>query len=144
MAIIFSYADRQPRLKDKRLVKQFIKDLLLGEGQELDALNYVFCSDEYLLGINREFLNHDFYTDIITFDLRDNHREAVNGEIYISIERVEENRINHDSSFREELLRVLFHGALHLCGYKDKTKREILVMRQKEDHYLRLFNALTK
>ena len=105
----------------------------------LADLNYVFCSDEFLLNINQRFLQHDFYTDIITFDLSEPHPAAISGEVYISVDRVRENAVLNANEFLEEALRVMFHGALHLCGYKDKTKSEIKLMREKEDHYLRLF-----
>ena len=140
MAITFSYSDRRIRIGQKRIIKQFISLVFNMEETPLRSLNYVFCSDEYLLGINQKFLKHDFYTDIITFDLRSNVHEPVTGEIYISIDRVKDNCINHKTSYEEELLRVIFHGALHLCGFKDKRKSEILLMRQKEAQYLRLYN----
>ena len=105
---------------------------------KLDALRYIFCSDKYLLEINRQYLNHDYYTDIITFNLS-NHPEAVQGEIYISIDRVKDNARQFNASFTQELHRVIFHGALHLCGYKDKTAKEEKLMREKEDQYLALY-----
>ena len=120
------------------MLKLQIEQLFIKERVVLDSLSYVFCSDEYLLKINREFLNHDFYTDIITFDLSEK-RVGVIGEIYISLDRVKENAAGLGISFSEELLRVLFHGALHLCGYRDKKKAEIMEMRKKEEQYLRLY-----
>lgn len=139
MVVSFHYADVSPiTLSKKTVVKSFIELLFKGEKVGLEQLSYVFCSDEYLLDINKQFLKHDFYTDIITFGLSAKG-EAVTGEIYISIDRVKENAKNHNVNYSEELLRVIFHGALHLCGYKDKTKREITIMREKEEHYLRLF-----
>ena len=101
-------------------------------------LNYIFCSDTYILQINNDFLQHDYYTDIITFDLSEN--EATIGELYIGIETVKSNSILHGVPFNEEMLRVLFHGALHLCGYGDKRKSEITIMRQKEEYYLQLYS----
>ncbi len=120
------------------MLKLQIEQLFIKERVVLDSLSYVFCSDEYLLKINREFLNHDFYTDIITFDLSEK-QVGVIGEIYISLDRVKENAAGLGISFSEELLRVLFHGALHLCGYRDKKKAEIMEMRKKEEQYLRLY-----
>ena len=120
------------------MLKLQIEQLFIKERVVLDSLSYVFCSDEYLLKINREFLNHDFYTDIITFDLSET-QVGVIGEIYISLDRVKENAAGLGISFSEELLRVLFHGALHLCGYRDKKKAEIMEMRKKEEQYLRLY-----
>jgi len=126
------------RLKEKNKVKEFIQQLFNLEGKELEHLQYVFCSDDYLLQMNKSFLQHDYFTDIITFDLSIKGK-GTNGEIYISVDRVRDNAINHFSTFSEELLRVIFHGALHLCGYKDKKKSEITIMREKEDYYLRVF-----
>ncbi len=108
------------------------------EKEALWSLTYVFCSDEYLLGINKEYLKHDYYTDIITFNLA-NPEQPVEGEIYISLDRVKENAKNIGQSYNNELHRVIFHGALHLCGFKDKTKEEQATMRRKEDEYLNLY-----
>jgi rRNA maturation RNase YbeY len=136
--IFFHSADKSPsRLLHKTKLKQVIEQIFKKEQILLDSLNYVFCSDEYLLQINRQFLNHDFYTDIITFDLSEKGG-AVIGEIYISIDRVKDNAATLGNTFHEELLRVLLHGALHLCGYKDKKKAEIIEMRKTEEQYLRL------
>jgi rRNA maturation RNase YbeY len=101
----------------------------------MKRIDYIFCSDEFLLNINRSFLNHDTFTDIVTFDLSDHPNEII-GEIYISIDRVKENATLHNCSFTTEILRVLFHGSLHLCGYKDKSKKDIIEMRGKEDFYI--------
>lgn len=101
-------------------------------------LSYVFCTDEYLLTINRDFLQHDYYTDIITFELSE-PGQPVMGEIYISIDRVRDNAKIHQESFQRELHRVIFHGALHLCGYRDKTKKEQEEMRRKENEYLKRY-----
>ena len=102
-------------------------------------MNYIFCSDEYLLEVNNNFLQHDFYTDIITFDLSLSKTSPTIGEIYISVDRVKENAITHKTSFELELHRVIFHGALHLCGYKDKTKKDALLMRDKEEDCLSMY-----
>lgn len=142
MAIVsFLQADRNFRIRSKKSLGQFIKSLFLFEGKELDILHYIFCSDEYLLNINRKFLQHDFYTDIITFDLSETKAGASTGEVYISIDRVKENASTHAVTTNQEFLRVVFHGALHLCGYRDKKKSEITKMREKEDYYLRLFES---
>ena len=101
----------------------------------LDRLDYIFCSDKYLIDINYRFLNHDYYTDIITFNLSEH--KGTKGEIYISLDRVKENAELNKVPFNEESARVILHGALHLCGYKDKKKTEITIMRQKEEHYLK-------
>lgn len=142
MAIVrFNYADvKTVPLKQKTAVKDFVINLFQSENKTVDRIDYVFCSDDYLLAINKSFLQHDYYTDIITFDLS-NNSETI-GEIYISIDRVKENASKHQSTTSSELLRVIFHGALHLCGYRDKKKSEITIMRQKEDYYLRLFEKI--
>ena len=106
------------------------------EGVGFTSLDYIFCSDEYLLEINQKFLQHDDLTDIITFNLAETKGEVV-GEIYISVERVRDNALLFNVDFEEELRRVVFHGALHLCGYNDKTRKEQQEMRKKEDFYLR-------
>ena len=140
----FSYANVSSILiKNKKSIKDLIKQIFLKERKVLGRLHYVFCQDDYLLQINQSHLQHDYYTDIITFDLSDTLDETV-GEIYISIDRVKENSTQHETIFDQELLRVIFHGALHLCGYRDKTKREITIMRQKEEEYLRLFEKMFK
>jgi len=137
--IFFHSADKaSSQLLHKTKLKLQIEQLFKKERVLLDSLTYVFCSDEYLLKINREFLKHDFYTDIISFDLSEKPVGVI-GEIYISLDRVKENAAGLGTSFSEELLRVLFHGALHLCGYRDKKKAEITEMRKKEEQYLRLY-----
>ena len=108
----------------------------------VDSLVYIFCDDEYLLNINRRFLKHDYYTDIITFDLSEEGSSII-GEIYISIDRVNENAAIHGSTTEQEINRVIFHGVLHLCGYKDKTAKQKLTIRKKEDKYLREFQGST-
>lgn len=108
------------------------------EKKYLASLNYIFCTDKRLLEINRQYLKHDFYTDIITFPLSA-PKMPVEAEIYISIDRVRENAKTLDVSFKTELHRVIFHGALHLCGYGDKTKGEKEKMRGKEDKYLQKY-----
>ena len=136
----FQYADvPSVQLKNKTSVKQFVQNLFVLEGKPLHKLNYIFCSDGYLLQINQDFLKHDYYTDIITFDITDDLEQGTIGEVYISIDRVKDNAVSHDTSFTQELLRVIFHGALHLCGYRDKKKSEITMMREKENYYLCLF-----
>jgi probable rRNA maturation factor len=106
------------------------------EGKHIGSLNYIFCDDEYLIKINVEFLNHDTYTDIITFDY--SVGDELIGDLYISTERVSENAKEFKESLEDELNRVLIHGLLHLCGYKDKTEEEAKLMRTKENYYLSL------
>ena len=129
-------------IKNRRPLKLFINRLFKEEGKVLHSLNIIFCSDEYLLAINKLHLQHNFYTDIITFDLSEKDSQFIIGELYISIDRVRENATSLSVNFSIELLRVIFHGALHLCGFKDKTKTHIKKMRDKEEEYLRLYNTL--
>lgn len=138
MAVQFSAHEVKVGMKDRTRLKAFIEELFRREEQGLKNLQYVFCTDEYLLQLNEEFLNHDTYTDIVTFELSDDP-EVTEGEIYISIDRVKENAANFEVTENYELHRVIFHGALHLCGYKDKSKKEEALMRQKEDEYLNLY-----
>lgn len=133
--ISFRYADRRLNIRQKTTIRTFIETLFKKEKQVLEGINYVFCSDEYLLEINRSFLQHDYYTDIITFGLSA-PGQPVEAEIYISVDRVKDNARTLGVSFNEEMLRVIFHGALHLCGYRDKKKADIALMRKKEDQYL--------
>lgn len=134
----FNYADRQLNFSGKTRLKQFIETLFKKEKKQLHLIRYVFCSDEFLLDINRSSLNHDYYTDIITFDLSEPNQQ-IESEVYISIDRVKENAKTNGVSLENELCRVVFHGALHLCGYKDKTKEDVLMMRDKEEYYLKVF-----
>jgi probable rRNA maturation factor len=125
----------------RTLAKDVIRHLFKKEKTRLEQLQFIFCSDEYLLEINKQHLNHNYYTDIITFDLSETP-DAVTGEIYISIDRIKENAQTYKAPFKQELLRVIFHGALHLCGYKDKTEKDEAMMRKAEDKYLQYY--LTK
>ena len=136
--INFQKADSALTLTSKTELKAFIESLFKKEKTPLATINYIFCSDEYLLSINQQFLKHDYYTDIITFGLHDKGTPVV-AEVYISTDRVKDNAANHSVTYTNEMLRVLFHGALHLCGYKDKSKADILTMRAKEDAYLKRY-----
>lgn len=131
----FHFADKRTSLPPSSQLKLFLVELFQLEKTPLNNLRYIFCSDNYLLEINRQFLNHDYLTDIISFPLSE-EGQPVEGEIYISIDRVKENAQLFEVPFREELLRVIFHGALHLCGYEDKSTKEIKLMRSKEETYL--------
>jgi len=122
-------------LQDRTKLKKFIEGIFRKEKKKLRTLNYIFCSDKDLLEINRQYLKHDYYTDIITFELSDKGT-PVEGEIYISVDRVKENAGSLGEPFYKELLRVIFHGTLHLCGYKDKGKMEIRKMREEETKIL--------
>ncbi|MEZ2441603.1 rRNA maturation RNase YbeY [Chitinophaga sp. RCC_12] len=135
MAIQFTSHEVKDYLKEKRKLKVFLRDLFSAEGQGLESLHYVFCSDAYLLEINKQFLQHDTYTDIVTFEMGENPA-ITEGEIYISVDRVLENADKFKVPVAQELHRVIFHGALHLCGFKDKSKKDAALMRSKEDEYL--------
>ncbi|MBX9780404.1 MAG: rRNA maturation RNase YbeY [Chitinophagaceae bacterium] len=137
--VYFHYADAKPLFSNKRLLQDFIPVIFKKEGKKLESLSFIFCSDNYLLEINKQFLKHDYYTDIISFDLSEPKSALISGEIYISVDRVKENAKDMRISFKEEMKRVLFHGTLHLCGYRDKKKADVQQMRAKEDEYLKLF-----
>lgn len=122
-------------LKDRNKLKAYLITLFKKEHVALSHLNYIFCSDKYLLQINKDFLQHDYYTDIITFDLSEKG-QAKTAEIYISVDRIKDNCKLLGEPFKKELHRVIIHGALHLCGYKDRSKAEKLAMRKKEDSCL--------
>ena len=135
MLVQFYIADTKITLKERTKLKGFIISIFLKEGKKINYINYIFCSDEYLLSINREFLKHDYYTDIITFNLS-GIQDPINGEVYVSIDRIRENAKNLQVSIKSEFHRVVFHGALHLCGYKDKKRADKQLMRKQEDKYL--------
>lgn len=124
-------------LKNKLKRKKWLKETIENEGFRLGNINYIFCSDEQLLDINIQYLNHDYYTDIITFDYKENH--IISGDIFISTDRVKENAIINNEEFDDELNRVLVHGILHIIGYKDKMDEDIKLMREKENIYINLF-----
>lgn len=144
MPITFNNADVKFVLKHKRALREFIQnEFLKVTGKEINV-SYVFCSDDFLLNINKQFLNHDYYTDIITFPLATS-KTTVDAEIYISVQRVRENAASLNYTFNDELLRVVFHGILHLAGYKDKTGAQKNEMRQQEDVLIKSFrNFLLK
>ena len=132
---IYFFFETSVTLKDRAGIKNLIATVFKKEGVKLASLNYIFCTDKRLLKINQDFLKHDYYTDIITFELSPKG-QPIEGEIYISIDRVRENATIQGASFKQELLRVILHGALHLCGFKDKTAAQIEQIRQKEDDFL--------
>jgi probable rRNA maturation factor len=132
---IYFFFETPVTLKDRTGLKKQISSVFRKEGVKLGGLNYIFCTDKRLLKINQDFLKHDYYTDIITFEINPKG-QRIEGEIYISVDRVKENAHLLGISFKQELLRVILHGALHLCGYKDKTPSQIKEIRQKEEFYL--------
>ena len=119
------------------LTKDWLQNLISSENKKLGEINYIFCDDEHLLQVNRDFLQHDYYTDVITFDYVKG--KTISADIFVSLPRISDNAKSLSKDFNSELLRVLAHGVLHLCGYKDKTEDEILEMRSKEDYYLSIF-----
>lgn len=134
-AITFHEEDISYTLKNKTAVRKWITDTIIAEGYKLSELTYIFCTDEYLLQINRQYLDHDTYTDIITFDNSEEEGLIV-GDIFISIERIRENAGKFNVTEAHELHRVLIHGALHLLGYTDKSPADKKKMTSKEDFYL--------
>jgi len=129
------FSENDFQLQNNDAVIEWLTGLISSEEYSLGELSYVFCTDAYLHNINLEFLNHDTFTDIISFDY--SLGKEVHGEIYISTERVAENAKERNLDFDDELHRVMAHGALHLCGFKDKTKEEVSIMRQKEEEVLK-------
>ena len=126
-------------IKNKILIRNWINDTIIAEGYQLDELNFILCSDEYLLAMNQQYLKHDTYTDVITFDNSEGLKTIL-GDIFISIERIQENARQFKTRTQAELCRVMIHGTLHLLGYPDKGKAAKTVMTQKEDQYLALLN----
>ncbi|KMQ63990.1 rRNA maturation factor [Chryseobacterium sp. BLS98] len=117
--------------------QKWLEDIILSEGKKPGEINYIFCDDEYLLKINQDYLQHDYYTDIITFDYVKG--KTISGEIFVSLQRISDNASTLSRDYEEELKRVLAHGILHLAGYKDKTEEEEKEMRRMEDLYLTKF-----
>ena len=136
--VFFKYADRTLLYANKTKLKKAIENLFINEKKTLNHLVYVFCSDCFLLSLNQSFLNHNTYTDIITFNLSEIPQE-ITAEVYISIDRVKVNAKTYETTFANEIERVIFHGALHLCGYKDKRKEDVFLMRSKENQYITIF-----
>jgi rRNA maturation RNase YbeY len=136
--VCFFFQEVKVSLANRSVLKKYIQSVFKKEGKKLESLNIIFCSDKALLEINRKYLKHDFYTDIISFDLSET--DEVRAEIYISSDRVSENSGKLGFSFKSELLRVIFHGVLHLCGFNDKTYSEKKKIRVKEDYYLKNYN----
>lgn len=119
---------------DKLKISHWIRSALKQENAKHESINVIFCSDEFLLRLNKEHLNHDYFTDIITFQYE---QDPIEGELYISLDRVIENARTHKTPTLQELHRVIIHGVLHMVGYGDKTKEEKMLIREKEDYYLK-------
>ena len=131
----FFFDKAHPNIRNRKRLKLFVEFLFKQEKRRLHTINYIFCRDKRVLKINLEYLGHDYYTDIITFDFSEPD-EPVVADVYISVDRVKENAVSHGTSIKEELTRVVFHGALHLCGYFDKTASQRKRIRERENYYL--------
>ena len=136
------YFEQPVSLKQRNRLKIFIGSIFRLEKKKAKSITYILCSDEYLLGINKQFLKHDYYTDIITFDLSDSKTDPKTAEVYISVDRVKDNARIQGLPVNQELHRVIFHGILHLCGYKDKSPGQKKLMNAKENFYLRKYGLL--
>ena len=136
----FFCEDIKFNLPQKRLYKTWIKQIVESEHKILGDLNIIFCSDSYLLELNQKYLSHETFTDIITFDYGE--AQKISGDIFISIERITENAAIFKVDFEDELLRVMAHGVLHLCGYKDKQKADKTVMTDRENDNIKRFKSL--
>ena len=141
--IRFFSEDIKFRLSKSKEEKDYIKSLLIEESKQIGDINFIFCSDEYLLRINREFLNHDYYTDVITFDTAEYESDKkISGDIFISIDSVKTNSELYGVSFEAELARVMVHGVFHLIGYDDCDDDSKILMRAKEDSFLKMRGLL--
>jgi probable rRNA maturation factor len=127
------------RLDDEIAFTEWIDRVIESEGKTTGEIAYIFCDDAYLLEINQQYLNHDDLTDIISFDYTED--TIINGDIFISVERVKDNADDLNVVFDEELKRVIIHGVLHYCGYKDKTEKDAILMRSKEDEKIKMFHV---
>lgn len=140
MAISFHVSEELKfHVKQKRLIKSWIKSIIEHKSKKLGDINYIFQTDDKLLELNNSALQHNYYTDIITFDYCENN--TISGDLFISIDRVKENALNFAVPFEEEFLRVLIHGVLHLLGYGDKSKKDELVMREEENKAIEIFKV---
>jgi probable rRNA maturation factor len=127
------------KLDNETQFSEWISAVILSENKKEGDINYIFCDDDFILEINKQYLNHDYYTDIISFDYAVGNE--LHGDIFVSIERVQENAEDFNVTFAEELKRVIIHGILHYCGYKDKSEEDELIMRQKEDEKIKMFHV---
>ena len=136
--ISFNY-ETEFELADEEVFSNWISQVILSESKKEGDLNYIFCDDEYILKINKQYLNHDYFTDIISFDYSIGNE--LHGDIFVSVERVRENSVDFNTAFDEELKRVIIHGVLHYCGYKDKSEEDELIMREKENEKIQMFHV---
>ena len=136
--IDFNY-ETEFTLENEEAIANWISNVITSEKKKEGEINYIFCDDEYLLEINKEHLQHDYYTDIISFDYTVGNE--ISGDMFISVDRVKENAQDFNVSFEDELKRVIVHGVLHYCGYKDKSDEDEFLMRNKEDEKLAMFHV---
>ena len=136
--ISFNY-ETDFQLENETQFSDWISRVILSENKKEGDINYIFCDDEYILEINKQYLDHDYYTDIISFDYSVGNE--LNGDIFVSIDRVKENATDFNATFDEELKRVIIHGILHYCGYKDKSEEDEALMRSKEDEKTKMFHV---
>ena len=141
MSIKFFNEETKYHLKDRIRLKKWINSVIHSEKNESGVINFIFTSDNYLLNINKEYLSHNYYTDIVTFNYCE--KNIINGDVFISIETVKNNSTRFDVTFIEELYRVMIHGILHLIGYDDKSDEEKVVMKEKENYYLERLKNLS-
>jgi rRNA maturation RNase YbeY len=127
------------KISNEDAYSHWIASVLKSEGKEEGEISYIFCDDEYLLNVNKQYLEHDYYTDVISFDYTIGNE--ISGDIFISIERVLDNAKTYNVSFENELQRVIIHGVLHFCGYKDKTETDETLMRNKEEEKIKMFHV---
>lgn len=138
--INFFEEDISYTLKQKNKIRNWVTQAIVQEGfDSIGELNYIFCSDEYLLVLNKQYLDHDTYTDIVTFDTSNDEQE-ISGDLFISIERIRENAKLYNNKIEKELHRVMIHGLLHLCGYDDANEADKHIMTAKEDYYLKILS----
>ncbi|MBP7507062.1 MAG: rRNA maturation RNase YbeY [Prolixibacteraceae bacterium] len=138
MIAFFSEDIKKPKLRVKP-IKEWIKTVILSYNNSCGDINIIFCSDKYLLEMNKAYLNHDYFTDIITFNY--NTEDRISGDIFISLDTVKNNSIYFSQPFNNELLRVIIHGILHLLGYDDKTEQEQVLIHTKEDEAIEIFHS---
>ena len=138
--IYFNDLDSSCRIKNCKGVREWISSVISSRGKKLGDIGVIICSDDYLLDLNNQYLNHNYYTDIITFDYTE--KDVIGGDLFISYDRVKENAKKYKETFKKELLRIIIHGLLHLIGFLDKTKEEKNTMTLKENEYLSLYSNL--
>lgn len=138
-SILFFFEETSFSFTKRTLTREWLQKVAKREQKKITALNYIFCPDDYLLKMNKQHLDHDTYTDIITFGYSPKTSKEITGDIFISIDRVKENALTYQTTFQNELKRVMAHGLLHLCGYKDKTTANKMNMKKKEDASVALF-----